>query len=100
MTSPDNQLLKPEPKDCPIYSESQAPPPCSDKAQELCESRGGRPGLPVPNKPDGFRGHKATLERKICLNRSYTRLNQEHHSQWKKTRLSKPRRDQDEGGLS
>ena len=22
-----------------------------DRAQELCESRGGRPGLPVPNKP-------------------------------------------------
>ena len=21
------------------------------RAQELCESRGGRPGLPVPNKP-------------------------------------------------
>ena len=33
-------------------------------AQELCESRGGRPGLPVPNKPDGFSsGRKATLER-------------------------------------
>ena len=27
---------------------------------ELCESRGGRPGLPVPNKPDGFCGRKAT----------------------------------------
>ena len=24
------------------------------RAQELCESRGGRPGLPVPNKPGGF----------------------------------------------
>ena len=23
----------------------------SCRAQELCESRGGRPGLPVPNKP-------------------------------------------------
>ena len=23
----------------------------TDRAQELCESRGGRPGLPVPNKP-------------------------------------------------
>ena len=33
------------------------------KAQEnLCESRGGRAGLPVPNKPDGFCGRKATLE--------------------------------------
>ena len=25
-------------------------------AQELCESPGGRPGLHVPNKPDGFCG--------------------------------------------
>ena len=24
-----------------------------------CERRGGRPGLPVPNKPDGFCGRKA-----------------------------------------
>ena len=23
----------------------------TDRAQELCESRGGRPGLPVPNTP-------------------------------------------------
>ena len=29
--------------------------------QELCESRGGHPGLPVPNSPYGFRGRKATL---------------------------------------
>ena len=33
------------------------------KAQEnLCESRGGRAGLPVPIKPDGFCGRTATLE--------------------------------------
>ena len=32
------------------------------RAQELCESRGGRPGLPVPNKPDGFCERKATLK--------------------------------------
>ena len=32
------------------------------RAQEVCESRGGRPGLPVPNKPDGFCGRKATLK--------------------------------------
>ena len=32
------------------------------RAQELCGSRGGRPGLPVPNKPDGFCGRKATLK--------------------------------------
>ena len=33
------------------------------RAQELCESRGGRPGLPVsvPNKPDGFCGRKGVL---------------------------------------
>ena len=31
------------------------------RAQELCESRGGRPGLPVPNKPGGFCGRKVTL---------------------------------------
>ena len=30
-------------------------------AHELCESRGGRPGLPVPNSPDGLRGRRATL---------------------------------------
>ena len=25
----------------------------TNRAQELCESRGGRPGLPVPNSPYG-----------------------------------------------
>ena len=36
--------------------------------QELCESRGGRPGLPVPNKPDGICRRKATLKQtnSIC----------------------------------
>ena len=33
----------------------------SVRAQELCENRGGRPGLPVPNSPYGLRGRKATL---------------------------------------
>ena len=33
----------------------------ADRAQELCESRGGRPGLPVPNSPYGVCGRKATL---------------------------------------
>ena len=32
------------------------------RAQELCESRGGRPGLPVPNSPYGLCGRKATLK--------------------------------------
>ena len=31
------------------------------RAQELCESRGGRPGLPVPNSPYALCGRKATL---------------------------------------
>ena len=30
-------------------------------AHKLCESRGGRPGLPVPNKPYGLCERKATL---------------------------------------
>ena len=30
-------------------------------AQQLCEGRGGRPGLTVPNKPHGFCGRKAPL---------------------------------------
>ena len=32
---------------------------CRD--QELCEIRGGRPGLHVPNSPCGLCGRKATL---------------------------------------
>ena len=31
------------------------------RARELCESRGGRPPLPVPNSPYGLCGRKATL---------------------------------------
>ena len=31
------------------------------RARELCESRGGRPELPVPNSPYGLCGRKATL---------------------------------------
>ena len=31
------------------------------RAYELCESRGGRPGLPVPNSSYGLCGRKATL---------------------------------------
>ena len=30
--------------------------------QELCQGRGGRAGLPVPNSPYGLCGRKATLE--------------------------------------
>ena len=32
------------------------------RAQELCESRGGRPALPVPRSPYDLCGHKATFE--------------------------------------
>ena len=32
-----------------------------DRAKELCESRGGGTGLPVPNKCYGLCGRKATL---------------------------------------
>ena len=31
------------------------------RARELCESRGGRPGLPVPQSSFGLCGCKATL---------------------------------------
>ena len=31
------------------------------RALKLCESRGGRPGLPVPNSPYGLCGLKASL---------------------------------------
>ena len=31
------------------------------EVQEMCESRGGRPGLPVRNRPYGLCGRKATL---------------------------------------
>ena len=34
----------------------------SFRAQELCEGRDGRPGLPVPNSHYSLCGHKATLE--------------------------------------
>ena len=38
------------------------------RAQELCEGRGGRPGLPVPNSPYGLCGHKATLNQSQGVN--------------------------------
>ena len=37
------------------------------RAQELRESRGGHPGLPVPNSPYGLCGRKATLNLNIIL---------------------------------
>ena len=38
---------------------------CLMRALELCESRGGRPGLHVPNSPYGLCGRKATLNLNI-----------------------------------
>ena len=37
------------------------------RAQEVCEGRGGRPALPVPNSPYGLCGRKATLEEEEAL---------------------------------
>ena len=36
----------------------------SNRAQQLCESRGGRPWLPFPDSPDGVCGRKVTLNLK------------------------------------
>ena len=36
------------------------------RVQDLCESRGGRPGLPVPNSAYGLCGRKATLNMNFC----------------------------------
>ena len=36
------------------------------RSQELCESRGGRPGLPVSNSPYGFCGRKTTMNLNRC----------------------------------
>ena len=38
----------------------------NSRAQGLCESRGGRPWLPVPNNPYGLCGRKATLNERYC----------------------------------
>ena len=56
-------------------NESPGPPPrlhsswaAQKSVQELSESRSGRPGLPVANRPDGFCERKATMKRnaKTC----------------------------------
>ena len=42
------------------------------RAQELCESRDGRQGLPVPNSPYGLCGRKETLKNRpqeVCESR-------------------------------
>ena len=40
---------------------------CLVTAHELCEIRGGRPGLPVPNSLYGLCGRKATMNVNFCL---------------------------------
>ena len=40
-----------------------------NRAPEVCESRGGRPGLPAPNSPHGLCGRKATLNPTKILRR-------------------------------
>ena len=42
----------------------------------MCESRGGRPGLPVPNSPYVLSGHKAALN----LTELKHKLEEEEHS--------------------
>ena len=39
----------------------------STRAQELFESGGGCPGLPVPNSPYGLCGRKAKLKKKSLI---------------------------------
>ena len=45
-----------------------------DRAQELCESQSGRPGLPVPNSPYGLCGRKETLHCSISEHRSCVKV--------------------------
>ena len=35
------------------------------RAQDLCDGRGGRPGLPAPNSPHGHCGRQATVEEEV-----------------------------------
>ena len=44
------------------------------RVQELCESRGGCPELPVPNNPYDLCGHKATLN----MNYEFANLKLKH----------------------
>ena len=40
------------------------------RAQELCESRGGRPGLPISNSLHGLCGRTATFEEEVIGDQS------------------------------
>ena len=51
----------------------------NERTRELCESRGGRPGLPVPKKPHDFCGRKAALNR-IATNNWHYLLNTDSSS--------------------
>ena len=50
-----------EHSDISYIKHTQSAPDRSPKVEELCESRGGRPGLSFPNESYGFCGRKATL---------------------------------------
>ena len=60
------------------------------RAQELCQSRGGRPGLPVPNSPYGLCGRKATLN----LNSLSPQRWRNQQRQWRKDGVT----SEDSGG--
>ena len=48
-----------------LWTKRTLQPTRCTRAQELCESRGGCPGLPVPNSPYSLCGRKATLKDEI-----------------------------------
>ena len=55
------------------WSKMGNPASCAYRTQALCENRGGRPGLPVSNKPDGFCGRKAIPKRNCAYVQLHTR---------------------------
>ena len=61
----------PEPRGPPVNTDKKTKkqaknklPHVSVRAQELCESRGGRPGFPVSSSPYGVCGRKAPCKKK------------------------------------
>ena len=66
------------------------------RAQELCESRGGRPGLPVPTSPSGLCGLEATLKKKEKKTSLWLVKTESRRCLWLVETES--RRDQEEGG--
>ena len=76
---------------------------CVVRAQELCESRGGRPGLPVPNKPTVSADVKQHSTSKLCgLSYKSPREIKRRKVSWAVmkswTIFCGSRRDQEEGG--